>query len=517
MVATPARLPGRRGGTLVTRSLFQPRGWDTIDARAWSDVHTVSPMFNHLIFVDPYGDGKALVGDAAAGWTWSADGTVLTVTLNRGIEFHDGIPMTSKDVLYNLERAWKSTTASGSYFKTRFSPISGLEAPDDSTVRISLEEPSNFFLQALSLIPFQIYPAHMSFPDNFDAWKENPIGTGPFAFEAINPGVDMIFTRNANYFKEGLPYLDGVRIVQMNSEAAVAAFRAGQLDASNLDTGAISGVIDSLVASTGFVYRPIRSGLYGAYFNQRAPWTDKSVRKAIDIAMDRESVNLAWLRGIGSIYTIPMMPPELGGAWGLSIEELKGKPGFRPEERDKDLAAAKGLLSLAGVIPSEHTVNLVGSRQLTTAMEAAEQTFRDLGFKTRIDPLETAELADRQAKGDYDIWLPSTGTIQVDDPLDILCNWFCSEGPWNYANWTNAELDALFIQQDRELDPGKRATLIDQIQRMILDLRWNVGIVWRQAYVGHQPWVKNFPLQLNFQFQQKFRHEQVWIDEGLRP
>ncbi len=473
-------------------------------------------MFNHLIFVDPYGDGKAIIGDVAQGWSWSADGTVLTLPLHSGITFHDGIPMTSKDVVYNLERAWKSTTPNGSYFKSRFTPIQSLDAPDDSTVRITLAEPSNFFLQALSLIPFQIYPAHMPFPDDFEKWKMNPIGTGPFAFESINEGVDLVYTRNNNYFKEGLPYLDGVRIVQMSSESAVAGFRAGALDASNLDTGAISNVIDSLESSTGFIYKPIRSGLYGAHFMQREPWTNPKVREAIDIAMDREAVNQAWLHGIGSIYTTPMMPPELGGAWGLSEAELKGTPGYRPDERDKDIALAKALLAEAGVDPSTITVSIIGSRQLTTAMEAGEQTFRELGFKTRIDPLETAELTDRQVKGDFDVLMPSTGTMQVDDPLDVLCNWFCIDGPWNYPKWVDEDLDALFQQQDRELDAGKRAQLIEEIQRRILDLRWNIGIVWRQAYVGHQPWIMNFPLQLNFQFQQKFRHEQVWIDESKR-
>ena len=131
----------RRGGLLQLRGIVPLVTWDTYDARGRGDFYVTAPLLNNLIWVDPYGDGRAVVGDVAERWQVSQDGRVLTFTLRRGVQFHDGTPLTSKDVVYNLERAWKPRSPTMTLFRGRFAPIAGIEAPDESTVRITLSVP----------------------------------------------------------------------------------------------------------------------------------------------------------------------------------------------------------------------------------------------------------------------------------------------------------------------------------------------------------------------------------------
>ncbi len=252
--------------------------------------------------------------------------------------------------------------------------------------------------------------------------------------------------------------------------------------------------------------------LRGVQFNQRPPWTDPKVREAIDLAFDRQGYVDSALRGIGSIYAAPMMPPEIGGSWGISTEVMKTRPGFRQAQRAQDLARAKQLLTEAGVDPSKITINQIGSSQLSTEMEVGGTYLIALGFKVDPQPLETAELTTRSQNRNFDIYLPFTGTISIDDPLDVPAQLNRTPGPLNYGKWSDTALDDAFLVQDQTLDVAKRKQLIIDIQNRILDLRWNLGVAWTQSYVGNQPWVRNFNPHLPFLFQQQFRHEQVWLE-----
>ena len=509
-VATPTVLQGKRGGTLQLSVLSAYLAfYDTYESRG--GVPTRNPHLSNLIWPDPY-NPQALVGDAAEGWEFSRDGTVLTFKLRPGIKFHDGMPLTSKDVVYNVSRAWKPLTPKMVAFKGRINVLQSVEAVDDLTVRLTLSAPSATLLTALSISFFLLYPAHIPFPEKDAEYRQSLVGSGPFKLKAQDPNVKTEYVRNDAYFKPGLPYLDGVVLNAITDDAAVfAAFRTARLDAVSLDYASIENQTDTLVREQGFIRYPITPGLYGIHLSQKPPFNDARVREAISLALDREAVLATSFQGKGSAYASPLLPPERGGQFGFSEEQMKQRPGFRPEKRAEDIARAKQLLAEAGVDPSKYSPVFLGLTALATLSESLEASVRTLGFRTKLDMANSAAYGDRQVAGDFDMTL-AIMSILADDPLDHLGTWVLTGAGSNFGKWSDPALDKLFLDQDKDLDASKRKQTLAQLQDLVLKDNHTVLGVWRGSYSGHMPWVKNYPSKLPFGFSPRFKWEQVYLE-----
>ena len=512
--AVPTAAPqGKRGGTLQLRALPGfPLVWDTYSAPSgWVEEHNFGPMMNNLIWLDPY--GKDLVGDLADRWEFSGNGRVVTFTLKKGIKFHDDIPFTSKDVAYNLERGWKPRDPRMTYFQSRFSVIEKIEAPDESTVRVTVSKPSNVFFRSLGISPALMFPAHFPFPEKLGDWKQAPVGTGPFKFKGAQAGVRMEFTRNPTYWKPGLPYADGIVITNMDwPSIGIASFRTGKLDATNLDSPAPSEV-DAFKKSQGFVAVKTNVSINPLLLNRRPPMTDVRFRQALSLAMDRQALTTVWLENNGSPYAAPLLPPELGGQWGISVESMKTRPGFRDNKAD-DIARAKQLLAQAGIDPATTKLDvLVGSgyTNATVFAETAEASIRALGFKPNLAILSSAEQTSRGQRGDFDIEV-TTMSMVFDDPKDYLEPRVVTGGFANIGKWSNPKVDSLMAEQDATLDVAQRKKLLLDLQEMVLEDLNVIPLVVRFGYHGYQPWLKNFPTNVDFLHNSIFRWEQVWLE-----
>ena len=511
VIPTPISVQGKRGGTMQLSALpaFLTI-YDTFDAGGRTGVTTRNPMLNSLIWTDPY-NPQVLVGDLAEGWQLSEAGKVLTFTLRKGVKFHDGAPVTSQDVVYNIQRGWKPPVARMNAFVSRFQSIQKVEAVDEGTVRVTLSAPSNFFLSSLAITQFLVYPAG-AFPDREADFKQNPIGSGPFKVKSQDGSVKIEYVRNDAYFKPGLPYLDGLVINAIGDDNAVfAAHRAGRIDAIALDYASLENQTDILIKEQGFIRYPITPGLYSLHLNsKRAPWDIAKVREALALAVDHEAILATWLEGKGVAAAAPLLPPELGGKFGYSADQMKAKPGFRPD-KTADLARAKQILAEAGVDPSKLTPSIIGSAALRVLGEGIEASVRSLGFKPKLELLPSADFTNRALAGNFDIYT-AVMSIQADDPQDYLALWVITDAGSNFGKWSNPALDKLFIDQDRELDPSKRQQLLNQIQDLVLTDNHTIPGVWRGSYSGHMPWVKNYPGKLPFGFSHRFRWEQVYIE-----
>ena len=510
VIPTPISVQGKRGGTMQLSSLpAYLTTFDTFDANGRSGVPTRNPMLNSLIWTDPY-NPQVLVGDLAEGWQLSDGGKVITFTLRKGAKFHDGSPVTSRDVVYNIQRGWKPPVARMNFFQSRFQSIQSVEAIDDVTTRVTLSTPSNYFLTSLAGTSFLIYPAG-AFPDKEAEFKANPIGSGPFKIKTQDT-VKIEYVRNEAYFKPGLPYLDGLVINAIGDDNAVfAAHRSGRIDAISLDYASLENQTDILIKEQGFIRYPITPGLYSLHLNsKRAPWDIAKVREALALAVDHEAILATWLDGKGVAAAAPLLPPERGGKFGYSADQMKVKPGFKPD-KTADRARAKQLLAEAGVDPSKFSPSIIGTAALRVLGEGIEASVRDLGFRPKLELLGSAELTDRSLAGTFDIDAAIMST-SADDPLDHLGPWVITGAGSNFGKWSDPDLDKLFVDQDKELDPSKRQVLLNQIQDRVLADNHTIPGVWRGSYSGNMPWVKNYPGKLPFGFAHRFRWEQVYIE-----
>ena len=235
LVASAAAGPAlaqKAGGLL---KMFSPDSPASMSILEESTVFAEGPMmgvFNNLVMFDQHVTQTSLasiVPDLATGWSWSEDGTELILPLHEDVRWHDGKPFTANDV----KCTWDLLTGTSSE-KLRINPrkswyrnLEEVTTNGDYEVTFHLQRPQPAFLNLLAAGQSPIYPCHVPPRD----MRQHPIGTGPFKFVEFKPNERIRVTRNPDYWKAGLPYLDGIEYtIIRNLSTAILAFVAGKFD-----------------------------------------------------------------------------------------------------------------------------------------------------------------------------------------------------------------------------------------------------------------------------------------------
>src|ERR1700730_1866522 len=199
----------KTGGILKMYSADSPA---SMSIHEEATVFAQGPMmgvFNNLVMYDqhvPQNSLQSIVPDLASGWSWSEEGTALTLPLRQGVTWHDGKPFTARDVKCTWEML---TDQAGEKFrvnprKSWYRNLEQVTTNGDYEVTFHLKQPEPAFLMALASGFAPIYPCHVP-PAQM---RQHPIGTGPFKFVDFKPNESIKLTRNPNYWKPGRPYLD---------------------------------------------------------------------------------------------------------------------------------------------------------------------------------------------------------------------------------------------------------------------------------------------------------------------
>ena len=230
-VSDPA-LAQKSGGVL---KLFSPDSPASMSIHEEATVFAEGPMmgvFNNLVIYDqhvPQNSLQSIVPDLATGWSWSEEGTELTLPLREGVTWHDGKPFTAKDVVctFALLTGMSSQSFRVNPRKSWYGNLERVTTSGDYEVTFRLKRPQPAFLTALASGFSPIYPCHVSPRD----MRQHPIGTGPFKFVGFKPNEYIKVTRNPDYWKKGRPYLDGIEYtIIKNLSTAVLAFVSGKFD-----------------------------------------------------------------------------------------------------------------------------------------------------------------------------------------------------------------------------------------------------------------------------------------------
>jgi peptide/nickel transport system substrate-binding protein len=229
--------PNRR--TIIdSRDNYDPR---SLDPALSTDVPTgraVAYVFDGLTTFTP----EARVEPALAErWDASPDGTRFVFHLRRGVTFTDGSPVTARTVVASWQRALDPATKGGrgeplqpirgakDFAAGKATSISGLSAPDDSTVVVQLEEPLGIFPKLLAMPVTAIVPPNMR--------AERPVGTGPWKLVEWKHDDYLLFAKNANHWG-GAPKADSLRArIISEPSTAVAEFESGNVDVLLIPAG----------------------------------------------------------------------------------------------------------------------------------------------------------------------------------------------------------------------------------------------------------------------------------------
>ena len=445
-----ARATSALAQTPVKGGNLKAAGWssstaDTLDpakASLSTDYVRCCAFYNRLTFLDADGKLQMELADKFE----TKDAKVWTVTLKKGVTFHDGKPLTSADVIYSLKR--HLDPAVGSKSNSLAKQMTEFKAVDPLTVEITLAAPNGDLPTILSTHHFMIIADGTT---NFA--KAN--GTGAFVCEAFEPGVRSIAVRNKNYFKSGGANLDSFEFFAITDDTArVNALLSGDIQLA----AAINPRSMRLVESQpGVVLSKTTSGNY-TNLNMRldmAPGNKADFVTGMKYLLNREQIQKSALRGLAEIANDQPVPP-------MNVyhnKELKPK-AFDPEK-------AKSLFQKAGVLGQ--SIPIVASDAAGSSVDMAvlvQQAGNAIGMKFDIQ---------RVPSDGYwsNYWLKAPvhfGNINPRPTPDILFSLlYASTAPWNESQYKSEKFDRMLIEARGSLDEAKRKQIYGEMQGMVAE------------------------------------------------
>jgi peptide/nickel transport system substrate-binding protein len=498
----------RYGETLRIALAADPPSLDMHQETTFAVAQPMGPVYNNLIAFDPH-NYPEVIGDLAQSWTVSDDYLSYTFKLHQGVKFHDGSELTSADVKASWDRIISPPEGVISARRSNYQMIKRIEAPDLYTVVFRLNHPSPSFLTTLA------HPANFIFAKKYlnqdpQYYKAHAVGTGPFKLKNYVRGSHIELERNPNYWKKGLPYLDGITyFIIKDTSARAKALRSDRVDAElrylpRSEADAIKEQLgDRIVVAT-----PRPSNTHGVTFNiDKKPFDDERVRKALSLALDRYDMAKT-LGPIALLDTVGgMMHPD--SKWGLSQEELEQFPGFG-RDHQANLQEAKRLLAEAGYPDGFKTV-LTNRNLKTPYIDMGVyliSAWKKIGVEAEHKLEETATWSQSRVNRDFELVGDPYGSATVGDPDEMLDK-FVTGAQENFGRFSDPVVDALFAQQAREMNEQKRIQLVKEIDKRILEKVWRIQGLWYTRVEVRSAKIRNYEPQPSHWMNRRF--EDVWL------
>lgn len=215
----------RYGGKFVSVGNEEIPFYDMHQTSLGGIYAAVAPAYNCLIRTSPYDPkGQEIMPELADTWEISDGGKTLTFHLHQGVKWHDGVPFSSADVKYTIERIMRPPEGMVSPRGPVFNAlIERVEAPDPDTVVVYGKGPSALLLPLFASGHNMIIPKHIVEPDPVNTLKTRVIGTGPFRLKEPPTTSLWKYERNPEYSQKGLPYLDEIEIHLITDPQAMVA------------------------------------------------------------------------------------------------------------------------------------------------------------------------------------------------------------------------------------------------------------------------------------------------------
>ena len=467
----------RHGGELVFAVPSEPPSYDAHQEETFGVIHPVAPHYNTLLRTDPNDKtGTKPVADIGESWTTSKDGLVYTFKLRRGVKFHDGSEMTSKDVKASYDKIIFPPAGIKSARGTSYQSVEVVEAPDPYTVRFRLKWPESSFLLNLASPWNFIYKADIIAKD--PKWYErNIMGTGAFKFVEHVKGSHWVGKKNPDYWDKGKPYLEGYRAIFISNSAAqfitsssaqVAAVRGER--AHIQFRGFSPAERDSLVGALGpkitVQESPWDCVLMVAMHHEKKPWDDKRVRRALSLALDRYEASqklskIAIVRDVAGVQ-VPGTP------YATPPGELEKLAGYG-KDIAKNRAEAKRLLKEAGVPEGfSFTFKNRGTPMPYEPMAIwLIDQWRQIGLNVKQEVIEASAYHPMLKRGDFDVAKDFACGFIVEPDLDL--GRFVTNSDANYGKHKDKVVDELYLKQARAVDLEERKKYIREFEKRLLD------------------------------------------------
>jgi peptide/nickel transport system substrate-binding protein len=416
----------------------------------------------------------------------AADSKSATFTLRKGIKFHNGEPVTPQDVKFSYENY---RGAKSDVFKKRTERV---EIVDDRTIRFVFKEP--FLDFAILFGTANVAGAGWVVPEKYykqvgaDAFKQKPIGAGPYRLVRHEPGVRIEMEAFDGYYRP-VHVKQLVMVSVPEAATRVAMLERGEADIIYFVPGEL---INKVGTHPGVMLAPVLSGSWWLEFpgfqDPKNPFRDKRVREAVSLAIDRRAINQAESGGLG----------KPTGNWiNNDVQYAIEWPEF-----ERNVERAKQLMREAG-FPNGFSVDWVTPvPPFYSRGERVIAQLRDIGIRARLQTMERGIFLQRLQGGLKD-W---PGIQIIFQAARVSGSWsFWYEAFFKCGGFSSrdricvTELDGKFDQYERSINPAERKKLAEEIQRGVLENHYLVP-VFRHAFinaigsrVAAQKWQDVFP------------------------
>ena len=435
------------------------------DVPAWGAEHL---LYSGLV---TYGFDSRIAPDLASEWKVEDGGKRYVFTLREGLTFHDGKPVTAKDVVYSLDRLMNPATKSpGAGFysdiagaKARLAgeadALSGVKAVDERTVAITLETPNPVFLQLLAM------PFASVVPEGATDLARQPVGAGPFKLAEWTAGQKMTFTPHAGYHGEAAPKLEGVEyVLGVNETLEVLKFERGELDLiganRNIPAADFARLSQDPRYASQVLKGPDAAFHYVGMNCKVKPFDNAKVRQAIAHAIDKARI-VQLVNGRGQIAK-GILPPTM--------------PGFDPElpGYGHDPARAKALLAEAGYPEGfKATYYCVSNDTARKIAQSIQQDLAQVGITLELKPLAFPTFLEAKATAGQVGIASGNWTQDFPDPSNFLTTMFHSKNihetnSLNDSYYKNPRVDQLLDKAGAATAPEERARYFRQAEALVV-------------------------------------------------
>ncbi|MDD2791222.1 MAG: peptide-binding protein [Sulfurimonas sp.] len=443
--------------TLHLATSSNPSRLNPILATDSSSSEIAGFLFNGLVKYDK--DASTIVGDLAEDFYFK-DKTTLIFKLRPNITWHDGAPLTSKDVIFTYETLISPKIVSP--YSANFRFVKSVRAIDELTLEVKYTKP---YFKALETWMMGILPEHILGSDaNImnSAFNTKPIGTGPYKLYQLEHSKNIILIANENYF-EGAPKIERIAFHVI----ADPMTRFLMLKSAALDIGSIEPMEYERQLSKDFfekfnVYEEIsRSYTYLGFNLRREKFKNPKVREALSLAIDREQLVKILFFDHAKVCTGPFLPSTKA-----FNEEVKAPK--------RDIKRAKELLKEAGYGAEHPFVFEIATSNANSirpyAAEILQHQLKDAGVVVTLRVMEwQAFLNTIVFPNDFDTVLLGWGLSPMPDPYMFWHTQSDKKGGFNLVGYNNPRIDKMIEESQEIIDKTQLDGLFREMFKVIVD------------------------------------------------
>jgi peptide/nickel transport system substrate-binding protein len=440
-------------------------------APTWFDPAEMSGIITPYMVYYALHDGlvKAMPGQPfapslAKSWAASDDGLVYEFILRDGVKFHNGEPVTAEDVKFSYERY---RGAANKALKDR---VAAVETPDARRVLFKLKQPWPDFMTFYTSATAASWIVPKKYVEQVgdEGFKKAPVGAGPYKFVSFTPGLELTMEAFDQYWRKPPNAKRLVFRVIPDESTRLAALKRSEIDIAYSIRGELA---EELQRTKGLTLKPtVIQAAFWLYFpdqwDAKSPWHDQRVRLAASLAVDHKTINQALTLGFSRI-TGSIIPDTFDFYW-------------KPPAPVYDPAKAKQLLAEAGHPNGFDAGEYYCDVSYANLAEAVLNNLQAIGIRARLRPLERAAFFKGYAEKSFkNVIQGASGAFG--NTATRLESFVAKGGTYVYGSYP--DIDALFQQQESELDAKKRAAMLDKIQQLVHE-RTIYAHLWQLAFLN---------------------------------